>query len=289
MVGALGRNLTSKAVLTPTIIAMTVCFYGCMAWTIYVSFTRSGMLPNYDLVGLAQYDRLWGDNRWHVSFANMFIFGVLFITGALALGTLLAVLIDTKVRMEGAFRTIFLYPLSMSFIVTGLAWRWFLDPTDGLQSFVRSLGWETFEFDWLVDRDMAIYTIVIAAIWQGSGLIMAIMLAGLRSIDRDVWKATKMDGIPTWRAYVSVILPQLQPLVITCVVLLAITVVKSFDLVVALTNGGPGFSSDLPAKFVVDAAFERANIGQASAAAVMMLMAVIAALAPYFYLVRRRS
>lgn len=288
MARALSRNLTSKAVLTPTVIAMVVCFYGCIAWTIYVSFTGSTMLPNYELAGLAQYDRLFATPRWHVSFTNMFIFGTLFIAGALALGTFLAVLIDTKIKFEGAFRAVFLYPLSMSFIVTGLAWQWFLNPTTGIQDFVRSLGWESFSFDWLVNRDMAIYTIVIAAIWQGSGLIMAIMLAGLRSIDRDVWKATKMDGIPTWRAYVSVILPQLQPLIVTSVVLLAVTVVKSFDLVVALTNGGPGYASDLPARFVVDMAFERANIGQASAAAVVMLLSVSVALAPYLYIAGRK-
>jgi len=288
MTRALTHNLTSKAVLTPTIVAMTVCFYGCIAWTIYVSFTRSGMLPNCEFAGLTQYDRLFSTPRWHVSYANMFIFGILFIGGALALGTFLAILIDTKVRLEGIFRAIFLYPLSMSFIVTGLAWQWFLNPSTGLQDFVRSLGWETFTFDWLVNRDKAIYTIVIAAIWQGSGLIMAIMLAGLRSIDRDIWKATKMDGIPTWRAYVSVIMPQLQPMVVTSVVLLAVTVVKAFHLVVALTSGGPGYSSDLPAKFVVDMAFERANIGQASAAAVIMLISVMAALAPYIYLTQRK-
>ncbi|KGM32755.1 carbohydrate ABC transporter permease [Inquilinus limosus] len=278
------RYLTAKAVVTPTVLVMATCFYGTILWTIYISFTRSSLVPNYDFAGVAQYVRLFSTARWYTAFGNMFVFGGLFIAGALVLGTLLAVLIDQKVKGEGAFRTIFLYPLSMSFIVTGLAWQWFLNPTMGLQDFVRGLGWEGFTFDWIVDRDRAIYTLVIAGVWHSSGLIMAIMLAGLRGIDHEVWRAARVEGIPRWRTYWSIVLPMLRPLVVTCVVLLAIAVVKSYDLVVAMTRGGPGNATDLPAKFVVDLTFERANIGLASAGAVVMLVAVLAALAPYLYI-----
>lgn len=278
------RYPAAKAVLAPTVLIMAVCFYGAILWTIYISFTKSGLVPNYSFAGIGQYVRLFGTARWHTAFSNMFVFGGLFIVGALAFGTLLAVLIDQKVRFEGAFRTVFLYPLSMSFIVTGLAWRWFLNPTMGLQDFVRGLGWESFTFDWIVDRDRAIYTLVIAAVWHSSGLIMAIMLAGLRGIDHEIWRAARVEGIPRWRTYVSIVLPMLRPLIVTCFVLLAIAVVKSYDLVVAMTNGGPGNATDMPAKFVVDLTFERANVGLASAGAVIMLTAVLAALAPYLYI-----
>jgi glucose/mannose transport system permease protein len=277
------RSLTAKLVLAPTVLVMLVCFYGSAVWTVYISMTHSFLLPTYRFAGAVQYVRLFNTARWHVAYTNMFLFGVLDIVGTLFVGTLLAVLLDRKVRFEGVFRTVFLYPLSISFIVTGLTWQWLLSPTIGFQHFVRGLGWHDFVFDWITQPDRAIYTLVFAGIWHQSGLIMAIMLAGLRGIDREIWRAIRVEGIPAWRAYTSIILPMLRPLLVTCVVLIAIAVVKSYDLVVAMTNGGPGFSSDLPGKFVVDFAFERANIGQASAAATVMLGSVLAIVAPYLY------
>jgi glucose/mannose transport system permease protein len=277
------RSLAAKLVLAPTILVMLVCFYASAAWTVYISMTRSFLLPIYGFAGTAQYDRLFATPRWQVAYGNMFLFGVLDIVGTLFLGTLLAILLDRNVRFEGVFRTIMLYPLAISFIVTGLTWQWVLSPTIGFQNFVRGLGWEDFAFDWITRPDRAIYTLVFAGIWHQSGLIMAIMLAGLRGVDREIWRAIRVEGIPPWRAYVSIILPMLRPLVVTCIVLIAIAVVKSYDLVVAMTNGGPGFSSDLPGKFVVDFEFERANIGQASAAATVMLGSVLAIVAPYLY------
>jgi glucose/mannose transport system permease protein len=245
--------------------------------------TRSFLLPVYRFAGAAQYERLFGTPRWQVAYGNMFLFGALDIIGTLGLGILLAVLLDRAVRFEGIFRTIMLYPLSLSFIVTGLTWQWVLSPTIGVQQFVRGLGWEGFVFDWITQPDRAIYTLVFAGVWHQSGLIMAIMLAGLRGVDREIWRAARVEGIPTWRTYVSIVLPMLRPLIVTCLVLIAIAVVKSYDLVVAMTNGGPGFSSDLPGKFVVDFEFERANIGQASAAATVMLGSVLAIISPYLY------
>ena len=281
--GYRARSLTAKLVLAPTVLVMLICFYGSAVWTVYISMTRSFLLPIYTFAGAAQYDRLFATPRWQVAYGNMFLFGLLDIVGTLFLGTLLAVLLDRGVRFEGVFRTIMLYPLSISFIVTGLTWQWVLSPTIGFQNFVRGLGWGDFAFDWITRPDRAIYTLVFAGIWHQSGLIMAIMLAGLRGVDREIWRAVRVEGIPPWRAYISIILPMLRPLVVTCIVLIAIAVVKSYDLVVAMTNGGPGFSSDLPGKFVVDFEFERANIGQASAAATVMLGSVLAIVAPYLY------
>lgn len=283
------NRATAKLVVMPTILVMLVCFYAPILWSAYISFTRSGLFPNYRFAGLVQYTRLLDTARWDTAFTNMIIFGVLFVGFAIVIGTLLAILIDQNIRGEAVFRTILLYPLSMSFIVTGLAWQWFLNPTLGLQHFMRALGWSGFTFDWIVQPSMAIYTIVIAAVWQSSGLVMAITLAGLRGIDHDIWRAAKVEGIPKWRAYWSIVLPMLQPIMVTNIVLLAITVVKSYDLVVAMTQGGPGFSSDVPGKFVVDMAFERGNIGQASAAAMAMLATVVITLAPYLYLQTRRK
>jgi glucose/mannose transport system permease protein len=277
------RSLAAKLALMPAILVMLCCYYGSVTWTVYISMTRSFLLPVYRFAGTAQYERLLSTPRWHVAYGNMFVFGLLDIVGTLGLGILLAILLDRGVRFEGVFRTIMLYPLSISFIVTGLTWQWVLSPTIGIQQLVRHLGWTEFVFDWITQPDRAIYTLVFAGIWHQSGLIMAIMLAGLRGIDREIWRAARIEGIPIWRTYVSIVLPMLRPLVVTCVVLIAIAVVKSYDLVVAMTNGGPGFSSDLPGKFVVDFEFERANIGQASAAATAMLGSVLAIVSPYLY------
>ncbi len=214
---------------------------------------------------------------------NVVIFGVLFVGGALVLGFLLAVVLDQRVRFENTLRTIFLYPYAMSFIVTGLIWQWLMNPGLGIQKAVRDWGFESFSFAWAVDRDMALYALVLAGLWQASGLVMALMLAGLRGVDEDIWKASRVDGIPAWRVYLFIVVPMLRPLIVTAVVLLSISVVKAFDLVVALTNGGPGIASDMPAKFVMDNLFTRQNIGLATAAATVMLITVAAVLVPWIY------
>lgn len=277
------RNLAAATALIPATAAVIIVYVGCMVWTVRLSFSSSKLLPVLDWVGVSQYARLFANERFLIALENIVIFGVLFIAGCLLLGFLLAVFIDQQVRGEAVFRTIFLYPYAMSFVVTGLAWQWFLNPTLGLQKLGRDLGFEGFTFDWLVSNEMVIYTIVIAAVWHGSGLVMCILLAGLRGVDESLWKAARVDGVPAWRYYVSIVLPLLGPMIITAVVLLAISVVRLYDLVVAMTKGGPGISSDVPAKFVMDHFFLRGNVGLATAAATVMLISVAAILAPWLY------
>jgi len=250
---------------------------------VLLSFTSSKMLPIYNFVGFDQYQRLFNTERFISSTWHILIFGVLFILGCLVLGFLLAVFIDQRVRLEGLFRTIFLYPFAMSFVVTGLVWQWFLNPELGLQKVVRDLGFPNFTFDWIVDQNLVVYTLVIAGVWQSSGLVMAILLAGLRGIDAELWKATRIDAIPTWRVYVSIVLPMIMPMIVTAAVLLAVAVAKLYDLVVAMTKGGPGLSSEVPAKFIMDNLLERSNVGLATAAATVLLITVIAILSPWIY------
>jgi glucose/mannose transport system permease protein len=276
-------RLAAGAALLPTALAVLVVYVGCMLWTVRLSMTNSKLLPVLDWVGLQQYDRLLANERFLVSAWNIVLFGVLFMAGALVLGFMLAVFIDQRIRAEGVFRTLYLFPYSMSFVVTGLAWQWFLNPTLGLQKLVRGWGFESFAFDWLVRQDRVVYTLVIAGLWHASGLIMAIMLAGLRGVDADLWKAARVDGIPTWRVYLSIVLPLMGPMVVTACVLLATSVARLYDLVVAMTQGGPGIASEVPAKFVMDHLFERNNIGLATAAATIMLITVLALLAPWIY------
>lgn len=266
--------------LSPSVLAAAVCFYGCIVWMVYISFTRSKLVPRYDWAGWLQYERLMTDERWHVAMGNLLIFGGVLIVFTLALGFVLAIFLDQKIRLEGLLRTVYMYPLAMSFVVTGLAWQWILNPDFGIQKIVRDLGFPNFELNWLGSERMAIFAILLAAVWHGSGLVMAILLAGLRNIDSDIWKATRVDGIPTWRVYLHIVLPMLMPVVTTCVVLQALGALRAYDIVVAMTGGGPGFSSDLPGKFVIDYASERSNLGLAAAAAVEMLLTLLLLLVP---------
>ena len=272
-----------KLVLAPSFVAVLIFVYGFIGWTAWVSFTKSKLLPRYDIVGLIQYDRLFVSPRWDVAFSNLFIFGFLFIVISMLLGLLLAILLDQKIRTEGIIRTIYLYPMALSLIVTGTAWKWILNPGLGLEAMLHSWGWESFSFNWLVDPNMAIYTVVIAGVWQASGFVMALFLAGLRSVDDEIIKAAQVDGIPTWRIYLSIILPSMAAIFLSAFIVLAHLSIKSFDLVVALTGGGPGYATDLPATYMYTMAFSRGDIGQAASSAMIMMAVVFAIVVPYLY------
>jgi glucose/mannose transport system permease protein len=281
--GRLASRLVAAAALSPAMLIFVVVYLGCTAWTVWISFTASRMLPNTTFVGLRQYVSLMGNERWQVSVFNLAVFGTLFLVASLVLGFLLAVAIDQRLRSENMLRSIFLYPFSMSFIVTGLVWQWLLNPSLGIEKIGRGLGLGWFHFDWIVRQDRVVYTLVLAAVWHASGLVMAIMLAGLRGIDEEIWKATRIDGLPRWRVYLSIVIPMLGPSFATAAVLLATSVVRLYDLIVAMTNGGPGLASEVPAKFVMDHLFERGNLGLATAAATSMLITVAAVVAPWLY------
>ena len=283
------RHLAAHAALLPMAATVILAYLGTVAWSVRISFSGSRTLPLSDFVGLAQYERLFGTERWILSLQNMALFGVLFIAACLVVGFLLAVFIDQQVKGEGLLRTVFLYPYAMSFVATGLVWQWMLNPELGLQATMRGLGFEGFTFDWIVRQDAVMYAIVLAAVWQASGLVMALLLAGLRGIDESLWKAARIDGIPKWRFYLSVVLPMLGPSFATALVLLAVAVVKVFDVVVAMTQGGPGLASEVPAKFIIDHLFGRANIGLASAASTVLLLTVLALVTPWWYARQRAA
>lgn len=272
-----------KLVVAPTFIAALVFIYGFMVWNAWLSFSSSRMLPKYDWVGTIQYEKLFANDRWWVAAENLLIFGGLFIVICLVLGLFLAIFLDQKIRAEGAIRTIYLYPMALSFIVTGTAWKWILNPELGIQRLVREMGFETFTFDWLVNTDMAIYTVVIAGVWQSSGFVMALCLAGLRGVDDNIIKAAQVDGASMPLIYRKIIIPGLRPVFFSALIVLTHIAIKSFDLIVALTGGGPGFATDVPATFMYTYAFTRGQIGLGSAASMMMLMAVIAIIVPYLY------
>lgn len=273
-----------RLVLSPSLLCFLVFVYGFIAWTAWLSFTKSGMLPNNKWAGLKQYATLFASERWWGAAHNLLVYGVLFVVICLALGLLLAVLLDQKIRFEGSLRTIYMYPMALSFIVTGTAWKWLLNPGLGVEALVRSWGWENFRFDWIVDSNFAIYTVVIAAVWQSSGFVMALFLAGLRGIDESIVKAAQVDGASLPTIYLRILIPSLAPVFFSAVMMLTHVAIKSFDLVMALTGGGPGFATDLPAVYMYQIAFSRNQLGHGAASAIMMLMAVLAVVVPFLYL-----
>ena len=287
------RNLSSKAALTPMILTVLVVFIGCTIWTIFYSLTTSRVLPaadplGKDFVGLDQYTRLFRSSRWQISIENLAVYGILSLIFVFVVGFVLAVLMDQKIRFENAFRTIFLYPFALSFIITGLVWQWMLNPAFGLQKSVRDIGWETFSFDWIANRKMVVYTLVIAGVWQATGLVMALMLAGLRGIDDEIWKASRVDGIPKWRTYLFIVIPMMRPVFVTAFVIIAAGLVRTYDLVVAMTGGGPGLSSQFPTIYVYEFMFV-SNLSQGLAASTFMLVTVAIFVVPWaFYEFGRR-
>ncbi len=278
-----------KLVLSPTVLISIVFVYGFIAWTTYLSFTKSKTLPNHTLVGFLQYKRTWNHPRWEVALDNLAIFGILYVGLCLVIGLLLAILIDQRIRQEGSFRAIYLYPMALSFIVTGTAWKWMLNPGLGIEHLMHTWGYTDFTFDWIVNEHKAIYTVVIAGVWQASGFVMAMFLAGLRGIDQDIIKAAAIDGASLPKIYWRIIIPQLRPVFLSSLVILAHLAIKSYELVVALTGGGPGYATELPSTFMYAHTFTRNELGMGAASAVMMLLTVTAIMVPYLYSEMRAS
>ncbi|RUT31064.1 sugar ABC transporter permease [Arsenicitalea aurantiaca] len=283
-------ELVPIIVLAPSLIASFIYVFVFSIWTLYIAMSNSSLLPSYGFVGLSNFESLWANRRWNIAYTNLFFFSGFYIVGSMLVGLLLAILIDQKVRGESVWRTIFLYPLAVSFIVTGTVWSWLYNPVDGIQALVRSFGWTDFSFALASDRNYAIWAIIITGIWQSSGFAMALFLAGLRSVDGDIIRAAQIDGASTFRTYRKVILPSIAPIFLAVAVVQIQFAIKTFDLVVALTRGGPGVSTTFPAIYVYDLMFQRGQIGEGAAAAIMMLAALAVVLVPYsLFLVWRRN
>jgi glucose/mannose transport system permease protein len=278
----------SKLVVSPTCALVLLFIYGFILWTGYLSLTGSRMLPVSELAGIDSYLRLWRMPRWSLALTNLLVFGGLFVALSLAIGVALAVLLDRRLRTDGVLRIIYLYPMALSYIVTGVVWRWILDPTVGLQHFVRDLGFESFAFDWVVRQDRAIYALVIAAVWQSSGFVMALFLAAFRGVDPEIVRAAELDGASVARTYSGIVLPSVRPVFMSAVVILINMAVKNFDLVIALTGGGPGHATDLPATFLYEMTFRRDQINIGAASAMTLLATVMAIIVPYLYSELRR-
>jgi len=278
------KNINAKIAAIPMVFTALVVFLGGTLWTVVYSFTNSKLLPRTTFVGFEQYERLWATSRWVVSIQNLLLYGVFSLVFTIGIGFLLAVLMDQKIRFEDAFRTVMLYPFALSFIVTGLVWQWILNPQFGIQHIVRGFGLEWFTFDPLNNPQTVMFGLLIAGLWQGTGFVMCLMLAGLRGIDEEIWKAARVDGIPRWKVYLFIIIPMMRPVFITTLVIVASGIIRLYDLVVAQTSGGPGNASQVPAMYVYDYMFQAQNLAQGFAASSMMLLSVLIVLIPWAYL-----
>ncbi|MFM9976241.1 MAG: carbohydrate ABC transporter permease [Beijerinckiaceae bacterium] len=279
-----------KLVLAPSLLLILFFVYGFIVWTIFLSFTDSKAFPSDNIVGWRAYQRLWTwtfetdpASNWYTAIVNMGIFGSLYVVFCLILGLTLAILLDQKIRGEGVLRPIYLYPLALSFIVTGTAWKLLLDPGIGLERAMHDWGWTTFKFDWVVNPRMMIYCVAIAGIWQTSGFVMAMFLAGLRGIDSEILKAAQIDGASTFATYRRIILPIMRPVFLSAIIVLAHMAIKSYDLVLSVTGKNPGGAAELPSTFMYSYTFTRNQMAIGSASAVIMLMTIAAIMVPYLY------
>ena len=277
------QELLPRIVVAPSFLIILIFVYGFIAYTGYLSLTNSKMLPSYGLVGFENYVKLWKLPHWWRAFANLWIFGGLYIVICSVLGLGLAILLDQKIRAEGVLRPIYLYPMALSFIVTGTAWKWFLDPGIGLENTMHLWGWESFSFNWIKDRNYAIYCVVIAAVWQSSGFVMAMFLAGLRGVDNEIIKAAQVDGATSFMTYRRIIIPLMRPVFLSAFVVLAHLAIKAYDLVIALTGGGPGQATELPATFMYSYTFTRNSMGIGASSAIVMLAMIFSIIVPYLY------
>jgi glucose/mannose transport system permease protein len=286
---ALADRWIPKLVLSPSIVISIVFVYGFIFITGFLSLSNSRLMPRYEFVGLDRYRELFDNDVWWTSAANLGWFGIPFIAICVGLGLFLAILLDQQIRNEGALRAVFLYPMALSFIVTGTAWQWILNPNLGMQKVLHDWGWTSFQFDWLDNPDRAIFCIVIAAVWQSTGFVMALFLAGLRGVDAEIFKAAQVDGATLPTIYRKIVIPSMRPVFFSVLLILCHITIKTFDLVVALTAGGPGTSSSLPAMFMYTFSFNRGQLGVGAASSMMMLATVVAVLVPLMYMESRST
>ncbi|MEW7006599.1 MULTISPECIES: carbohydrate ABC transporter permease [unclassified Lentilitoribacter] len=272
-----------RLVLAPSFFLVLLFVYGFILYTGYLSFTDSRMLPSYGWVGFENYSKLFALRHWNTALVNLAIFGILYIGICSVLGLFLAILLDQKIRAEGIIRPIYLYPMALSFIVTGTAWKWFLDPGIGIENTFHNLGWDSFHFAWIKDRNYAIYTVVIAAVWQSSGFVMAMFLAGLRGVDNEIIKAAQIDGASSFQIYRRIIIPMMRPVFLSAFVVLAHLAIKAYDLVIALTGGGPGRATEVPATFMYSYTFTRNQMGIGASSAIIMMIMIFSIIIPYLY------
>jgi glucose/mannose transport system permease protein len=282
-------RLLAILLISPSVLAIAVFVYGFIAWTARASVSAwEGLLPDYTFVGFSNFATLFRDPRFRIDMRNTAIFTALFLTACLAVGLSLAVLLDQRLRGEGLFRNIYLFPMAISFIVTGVVWRWLLNPAttierlSGINLLFHQVGLDFLISKWYTHPKLGIVAIVIPATWQMSGFTMALYLAGLRSVPEELREAARVDGANEAQIYRYIVLPMLQSVTLSAVIILGHTSLKIFDLVMAITQeGGQGYSADVPALNMYYTTFRALRFGRGAAIAMIILVTVAVLVVPY--------
>lgn len=283
-----GDKWTPILFITPSIVAVGIFVYGFIGWTGFISFTKwNDVLPDYTLVGFENYRKLFANMRFQIDLHNTLVFTVIFVTSSLVIGLLLAILIDQRIKGEGIFRSLFLLPMAVSFIVSGVTWRWLFNPGSiqmgniGVNQLFEKIGLNFLICGWYTDPNIGIKAVAIAAIWQFSGYTMALYLAGLRGIPLELREAASIDGADQFQIFYYIILPFLRPITFGAIIILGHISLKIFDLIVAMTGSGPAFSSDVPALFMYDTTFRGNHFAQGASIAIVLLLLVSLLIIPY--------
>jgi glucose/mannose transport system permease protein len=284
---ALKRRLAPFLLILPSLVLVFVFVYGFIAWTAWLSLTNFNDLfvGAVRFVGLDNYGRLLDHPRFQIDLTNTLVFSVIFIGGCLVLGLGGAVLVDSGIRLEGLWRTVYLMPMAVSFIVTGVVWRWLMNPSSGLNLLFERVGLGLLQNGWYTDPEIGIKAVALAAVWQFSGYTMALYLAGLRAIPRELYEAAQVDGASTGQTFRQITLPLLTPVTLSAVIILGHISLKIFDLVIAIAGpqGGPAFSSDVPANFMFQTTFHANRFAEGAAISVFLLVMVSVLVIPYLY------
>jgi glucose/mannose transport system permease protein len=291
------ERITSILLILPSAIAIAIFVYGFIGFTGFVSLTKwDKLLPDFSLVGLRNYQKLFAHPRFQIDMRNMVVFTALFLLSCLTIGFLLAVLLDQRIKGENIFRSIFLFPMAISFIVTGIAWRWLLNPgsaemgSTGVNLLFEQVGLDFLKSGWYTDPKIGIKAVVIAAVWQMSGYVMAMYLAGLRGIPEELREAARVDGASELQILSHVIVPLMRPITLGAVIVVGHIALKIYDLVVAMTGPGIGFSSDVPAYFMWDTTFQANRFAQGASIATILLVMVGILIVPYLaYSLRKEA
>ena len=291
-----GDKWTPILFITPSIVAVGIFVYGFISWTGFISFTKwNNVLPDYTLVGFKNYQKLFANMRFQIDLHNTLVFTVIFVIFSLLIGLLLAVLIDQRIKGEGIFRNLFLLPMAVSFIVSGVIWRWLFNPGSiqlgniGINQLFEKIGLNFLICGWYTDPDIGIKAVAIAAVWQFSGYTMALYLAGLRGIPLELREAAAIDGANQWKIFYYITLPFLRPITFGAIIILGHISLKIFDLVVAMTGSGPAFSSDVPAFFMYDTTFRGNHFAQGASIAIILLLLVSLLIIPYLITTFRKE
>jgi glucose/mannose transport system permease protein len=314
------EQAVAVALIVPSVIAVGVFVYGFIGWSAVVSVSRwDNVRPDYAYVGLDNFRDLFSNFRFQIDIRNTVVFTAFFVAACLGIGFVLAALLDRRVRAEGLFRSIYLFPMAVSFIVTGVVWRWLLAPRAGVNILPEKVGLPALDYGWYTDANvvyvhadsrlgealhtiglgfladpnygipLAMISVVIAATWQASGFVMVMYLAGLRAIPDELRDAARVDGASEMQILRHVSLPLLRPVTLSAMIILGHQSLKIFDLVMSMSRRGPGFATDVPALFMFETTFQGNHFSHGAAISILMLLAVSLLVIPYLFWSLRRE